>query len=104
MNLRYLTRLITKMVTLGNRLANNHNRVENVNNKRIAGWLIFVQVVGLIFYGVFSAVYILPLPSYEILTNDPVLNPLLAIFGGSFFVLTAISALIAVAKSQRIEQ
>ena len=49
--------------------------------------LFFVQAIGAVFYGVFSAAYILALPSIKILTGDPTIHMLLSIFGGLFLIL-----------------
>jgi hypothetical protein len=63
---------------------------------RITALLTLFQVVGLVFYGVFSAVYILALPSIYILTNNPILHLLLTVFGGLFLALAVVSAVIAI--------
>jgi|WetSurSiteA1Bulk_404760.scaffolds.fasta_scaffold200453_1 hypothetical protein len=67
-----------------------------MSNRQITIFLAVIQVVGLIFYGVFSAVYILALPSIYILTQKPVFHSLLEVFGGLFLALMIISMLVLV--------
>jgi hypothetical protein len=52
--------------------------------------LFFVQVIGAVFYCVFSAAYIFALPSIQILTGEPTIHLLLSVFGGLFLLLTII--------------
>ncbi|HDQ06291.1 MAG TPA: hypothetical protein ENN36_06195 [Candidatus Bathyarchaeota archaeon] len=65
--------------------------------------LVFVQVVGAIFYCVLLAAYVLPFPSMQVLIGEPVFRSLLSVFGGLFLVSTLVS-MIAFGVSKRRER
>ncbi len=73
-----------------------------MKSKQLDRFLFAIQGIGIIFYGVFSAAYILALPSNHLLSGEPVFHVLLSIFGGLFFLLTI--AAIAVSVTARIEE
>ena len=67
--------------------------------KHLNLFIFTAQIIGTIFYSVFSAAYILSLPSTQVLSGDPPFRLLLSVFEGLFiiFILTSL-ALTAIAK------
>jgi hypothetical protein len=63
----------------------------HLKRKQINLFLFLVQGIGLIFFCVLSAAYILPIPSTSVLIGEPVFKPLLSIFGGLFFFFTVLA-------------
>jgi hypothetical protein len=53
------------------------------------------QGIGAIFYGIFSAAYILPLPSTQVLSGEPVFRLLLSIFEGLFIICILIGLVLS---------
>jgi len=65
-------------------------------------WYIFlVQGIGAIFYGVFSAAYILALPSTKVLSGEPVFKVPLTIFSILFVILILFSLAIGAAYRRK---
>jgi hypothetical protein len=64
-----------------------------IKKKWLNSFLYSAQAIGAVFYAVFSAAYILSIPSTKVLTGDPIFHSLLLIFGGLFLILI-ISALV----------
>jgi hypothetical protein len=85
-------------VTLGFRKRN----VARLERKQLAMFLFLTQGVGAVFYSVFSAAYIIPVPSTTVLTGDPVFHLLLSIFGGLFFIFILVA--LALSLTSRPEE
>jgi hypothetical protein len=65
-------------------------------------WYIFlVQGIGAIFYGVFSAAYILTLPSTRVLSGEPIFKVPLTIFSIMFVALILFSLAVGAAYRQK---
>ncbi len=70
-----------------------------IKKKWLSSFLYLAQAIGIVFYVVFSAAYILPIPSTHVLTGEPIFHSLLSIFGGLFLILIiAALMLFALAK------
>ncbi len=63
------------------------------NNKQINIFLLVVEGLGLVFVSIFSAAYLLGLPSTTVLHSEPAFRTVLSVLGILFIVL-ALSALI----------
>jgi hypothetical protein len=74
-----------------------------VRKKHLTLFLFLAQGIGLVFYIVFSAAYIIPLPSTQVLTGEPVFHLLLSIFGGLFLIFTLFALTIS-ALSKRSDE
>jgi hypothetical protein len=68
-----------------------------LKSKHLTIFLILTQCTGVIFYGVFSAAYMLALPSVNVLTGVPIFHFLLSVFGGLFLFLIIGSVLLSIA-------
>lgn len=81
-----------------------------MKRKQLNSFLFLTQGIGSIFYTVFSAAYILALPTYDffggegvrVLTGEPIFHLLLSIFGGLFLIsiiiLVALSIFVKLKK------
>jgi len=58
--------------------------------------LLFAQGIGAVFYAVFSAAYILAIPSTHVLSGEPVFKWPLTVFGVLFVILVLVSLLVSV--------
>jgi hypothetical protein len=75
-----------------------------LKRKQLTLFLFLTQGIGAIFYSVFSAAYILALPTYDffggegvrVLSGEPVFHLLLSIFGGLFVILVLLALLLSV--------
>jgi len=76
-------------------------RVSNIKIKSLSLYIIAVQVVGVAFYGVFSAAYILSIPSTKVLSGEAIFKVPLTVFGILFIVLILASMVIALAKNEK---
>jgi hypothetical protein len=75
--------------------------VSSLKRTRLAFFLFLAQGIGTVFYTVFSAAYILAVPSTTVLTGVPIFRLLLCAFGGLFFVFILLAlALSAVIKQE----
>ena len=54
-------------------------------------YILIVQVIGTIFYVVFSAAYILAIPSINVLSGEPVFKIPMTIFSVLFVILILVS-------------
>jgi hypothetical protein len=68
--------------------------------KQLTLLLFLAQGIGAVFYAVFSAAYILALPSNQVLSGEPVFRLLLSIFGGLFVILILVSLVISALHKQ----
>jgi hypothetical protein len=64
--------------------------------KHLNLFIFTAQIVGAIFYGVFSAAYILSLPSTQVLSGEPVFRLLLSVFEGLFIICILIGLILSV--------
>ena len=62
-------------------------RFYRLNIKQLAVFLFVAQGIGAAFYAVFSAAYILAIPSIEVLSGEPVFKWPLTVFGVMFVIL-----------------
>jgi hypothetical protein len=69
--------------------------------KQLKWYILLVQGIGAIFYGVFSAAYILALPSTNVLSGEPTFKVPLTIFSITFVALTLFSLAIGAAYRQK---
>ena len=67
-----------------------------MKRKQLNLLLFGVQGIGLIFYGIFTAAYMLALPSNRVLSGEPVFHLLLSVFGGLFVLLIIISVMLSI--------
>jgi len=75
-----------------------------LKRKQLNSFLFLTQGIGAIFYTVFSAAYILALPTYDffggegvrVLTGEPIFHLLLSIFGGLFLISIIILAALSI--------
>ena len=75
-----------------------------MKRKQLNSFLFLTQGIGAIFYTVFSAAYILALPTYDffggegvrVLTGEPIFHLLLSIFGGLFLISIIILAALSI--------
>jgi hypothetical protein len=65
----------------------NLRRFYRLNIKQLAVFLFVAQGIGAAFYAVFSAAYILAIPSIEVLSGEPVFKWPLTVFGVMFVIL-----------------
>jgi hypothetical protein len=73
--------------------------------KQLSWYLFLVQGVGAIFYAVFSAAYILAIPSTNVLSGEPVFKVPLTVFSVLFVALILVSLAIgAVYTKQKSEK
>jgi hypothetical protein len=70
--------------------------VMHFKRKQLTLFLFLAQGIGAVFYGVFSAAYILPVPSTHVLTGEPVFKLLLSTFGGLFFIFILLALALSV--------
>lgn len=63
-------------------------------DKRLSGYILIVQAIGTLFYAVFSAAYILAIPSINVLSGEPIFKIPMTIFSVLFVVLILISLVI----------
>jgi hypothetical protein len=83
--------------------ASNKDKKSNLRGTLTLSWkrkhlnlFIFAsQGIGAIFYGVFSAAYILPLPSTQVLSGEPVFRLLLSAFEGLFIICILIGLVLS---------
>ncbi len=61
-----------------------------MNIRQLAVFLFVAQGIGAAFYAVFSAAYILAIPSINVLSGEPVFKWPLTVFGVLFIVLTIV--------------
>ena len=63
-------------------------------DKRLSWYILIVQAIGALFYAVFSAAYILAIPSINVLSGEPIFKIPMTIFSVLFVVLILISLVI----------
>ena len=63
-------------------------------DKRLGWYILLVQAIGAIFYVVFSAAYILAIPSINVLSGEPIFKIPMTIFSVLFVVLMLVSLVI----------
>ena len=63
-------------------------------DKRLSWHILIVQAIGALFYAVFSAAYILAIPSINVLSGEPIFKIPMTIFSVLFVVLILISLVI----------
>ncbi len=63
-------------------------------DKRLSWYILVVQAIGALFYAVFSAAYILAIPSINVLSGEPIFKIPMTIFSVLFVVLILISLVI----------
>jgi hypothetical protein len=63
-------------------------------DKRLGWYILIVQALGAIFYAVFSAAYILAIPSINVLSGEPIFKIPMTIFSVLFVVFMLISLVI----------
>jgi hypothetical protein len=61
----------------------------------LAIFLFVAQGIGAIFYAVFSAAYILAIPSINVLSGEPVFKWPLTVFGVLFVILILVSLVVS---------
>jgi len=66
-----------------------------LNTKQLAIFLFVAQGIGAIFYAVFSAAYILAIPSINVLSGEPVFKWPLTVFGVLFVILILVSLVVS---------
>ena len=66
-----------------------------MNTKQLAIFLFVAQGIGAIFYAVFSAAYILAIPSINVLSGEPVFKWPLTVFGVLFVILILVSLVVS---------
>jgi hypothetical protein len=64
--------------------------------KHLNLFIFAAQGIGSAFYGIFSAAYILPLPSTQVLSGEPIFRLLLSIFEGLFIICILIGLVLSV--------
>ena len=65
-------------------------------DKRLGWYILIVQATGAIFYVVFSAAYILAIPSINVLSGEPIFKIPMTIFSVFFVVLMLVSFVIGI--------
>jgi hypothetical protein len=65
-----------------------------LKTKELAIFLFVAQGIGAVFYAVFSAAYILAIPSIHVLSGEPVFKWPLTVFGLLFIILIFVSLVI----------
>ena len=60
-------------------------------DKKLGWYILVVQAIGTIFYAVFSAAYILAIPSINVLSGEPVFKIPMTIFSILFVALILVS-------------
>ena len=63
-------------------------------DKRLGWYILTVQAIGAAFFAVFSAAYILAIPSINVLSGEPIFKIPMTIFGVLFVVFILISLVI----------
>jgi hypothetical protein len=63
--------------------------------KELAAYLFLAQGIGAVFYAVFSAAYILAIPSTKVFSGEPVFKWPLTVFGVLFVILILTSLLLS---------
>lgn len=66
-----------------------------MKTKELAIFLFIAQGIGAVFYAVFSAAYILAIPSINVLSGEPVFKWPLTVFGVLFVILILVSLVIS---------
>jgi len=66
-----------------------------LKTKELAIFLFIAQGIGAVFYAVFSAAYILAIPSINVLSGEPVFKWPLTVFGVLFVILILVSLVIS---------
>ena len=62
-----------------------------MSDKKLGWYILVVQAIGTIFYAVFSAAYILAIPSINVLSGEPVFKIPMTIFSILFVALILVS-------------
>jgi len=73
----------------------------DLKRKNLNLFLLVTQLAGVIFYGVFSAAYILALPSLNVLTGVAIFHLLLSVFGGLFLILIVVAVVLSFAVKMK---
>jgi len=69
-------------------------------DKKLGWYILVVQAIGTIFYAVFSAAYILAIPSINVLSGEPIFKIPMTIFSIFFVVLILISLVIGIVNKK----
>jgi Zn-dependent protease with chaperone function len=67
----------------------------HLKNRQVTLFLLLTQGIGAVFVGVFSAAYLLALPSDEVLHSEPVFSLSLQITGALFLILVLVSVVLS---------
>jgi hypothetical protein len=72
------------------RLDPGRRKMLNLNGRQLTALLFLTQVLGIIFFTIFSLAYYIPIPSTQVLTGTEPFSSLLRVFGTSFLIFTLI--------------
>ncbi len=74
----------------------------NIKTKSLSLYIYAVQIIGAAFYAVFSAAYILSIPTTKVLSGEAIFKVPLTVFGVLFIVLILVSLVIAATNKKSI--